>query len=99
MYTDINSEDRLVQETFADYLHDALGWETAFAWNEETFGPGGNLGRDSERDAVLKRDLREALARLNPSLPESARDEALLKLTQIDYARSLVQHNKQFYKF
>jgi type I restriction enzyme R subunit len=26
--TDINSEDRLVQKTFADHLHDVLGWES-----------------------------------------------------------------------
>jgi type I restriction enzyme R subunit len=99
MHTDINSEDRLVQKTFADYLRDTLGWESAFAWNDETFGPGGNLGRDSQRDAFLKRDLREALTRLNPNLPESARDEAFDKLTQVDFARSLMQHNHQFYKF
>jgi hypothetical protein len=74
MFTDINSEDRLVQKTFADYLAGTLGWESVYAWNDETFGAGGNLGRDSERDVVLKRDLREALARLNPNLPESARD-------------------------
>jgi type I restriction enzyme, R subunit len=99
MYTEINSEDRLVQKTFADYLRDKLGWESAFAWNDETFGPAGNLGRDSQRDAVLKRDLRESLARLNPNLPQSARDEAFEKLTQIDFARSLMQHNHQFYQF
>jgi hypothetical protein len=87
MFTDINSEDRLVQQTFADYLRDKLGWENVYAWNDETFGPAGNLGRDSQRDAVLKRDLREALARLNPNLPESAREEAFQKLTQVDYAR------------
>jgi type I restriction enzyme R subunit len=80
MFTDINSEDRLVQKTFADYLHDTLGWESAYAWNEETFGPGGNLGRDSEREAVLRRDVREALARLKPNLPESPRAEAFQKL-------------------
>jgi len=34
MITDINSEDRLVQQTFAAYLHDALGWESVYAWNE-----------------------------------------------------------------
>src|SRR5436305_9029649 len=99
MFTDINSEDRLVQKTFADYLHDTLGWDSAYAWQDETFGPAGNLGRDSERDAVLKRDLREALARLNPSLPESARAEAFQKLTQGDYARSTLQHNHQLYKY
>lgn len=97
--TDINSEDRLVQKTFADYLRDTLGWESVYAWNDETFGPASNLGRDSERDAVLRRDLREALARLNPNLPESAREEAFHKLIQVDYARSLIQHNVHFYKY
>jgi type I restriction enzyme R subunit len=47
----------------------------------------------------LRRDLREALARLNPNLPESARAEAFQKLTQVDYARSMLQHNRQFYKY
>ena len=62
MITDINSEDRLVQKTFADHLHDVLGWESVYAFNEETFGPSGTLGRASERDVVLVRDLRAALA-------------------------------------
>ena len=65
MITDINSEDRLVQQTFAEYLHDVLGWESVYAWNQEIFGPHGMLGRDSEREVVLVRDLRAALARLN----------------------------------
>jgi hypothetical protein len=26
-FTDINSEDRLVQKTFAEHLQKALGWE------------------------------------------------------------------------
>ena len=99
MFTDINSEDRLVQKTFADHLHHVLGWDSAYAWNDETFGPAGNLGRDSERDAVLKRDLRKALARLNPNFPESARAEAFQKLTQVDYVRSLLRHNHQFQKY
>ncbi len=43
--TGINSEDRLVQATFAAYLRDKLGWNSVYAWNEETFGPGGTLGR------------------------------------------------------
>ena len=66
MITDINSEDRLVQKTFANHLHDHLGWESVYAYNTETFGPKGTLGRKSEREAVLVRDLRAALARLNP---------------------------------
>ncbi len=99
MITDINSEDRLVQKTIADYLHDVLGWESVYAWNDETFGPGGSLGRGGPQDAVLRRDLREALARLNPGIPEPAREEAFQKLTQVDYARSMVRHNQEFYQF
>ena len=38
MITDINSEDRLVQATFAEHLEKALGWESVFAHNTEVFG-------------------------------------------------------------
>ena len=99
MITDINSEDRLVQQTFADHLRDRLGWESLYAYNAETFGPQGTLGRASERDVVLVRDLRAALARLNPDLPESAREQAIEKITRIDFARSLIQHNRECYGF
>ena len=37
-FTGINSEDRLVQKTFADHLEKALGWESVYAWNTEVFG-------------------------------------------------------------
>ena len=97
--TDINSEDRLVQRTIAEHLATALGWESVYAWNSETFGPQGTLGRSSERDVVLVRDLRTALARLNPDIPEPAREQAVEKLTRIDFARSLVQHNREFYGY
>jgi type I restriction enzyme R subunit len=99
MITDINSEDRLVQKTFADHLHDVLGWESIYAHNDETFGPAGTLGRASEREVILVRDLRAALKRLNPALPDSAREQAIEKLTRVDFARSLIQHNREFYDF
>ena len=95
MITDINSEDRLVQRTFAEHLETRLGWDSVYAYNTETFGPGGTLGRASEREAVLVRDLRAALARLNPDLPEEAREQAVEKLTHLDSARSLLQHNRE----
>ena len=66
----------MVQKTIADYLRDVLGWASFYAWNDETFGPLGMLGRDSVRDTVLKRDLRAAITRLNSGLPESAREDA-----------------------
>jgi type I restriction enzyme R subunit len=94
--TPINSEDRLVQVTFAEHLKKVLGWESVYAWNDETFGPAGTLGRTDTREAVLTRDLRAALSRLNPELPVSAIDDALRALTVHDFSRSMVQHNQDF---
>ena len=99
MITDINSEDRLVQQTFADHLRDRLGWESVYAYNAETFGPQGTLGRASEREVVLVRDLRKSLERLNPEIPAEAREQAVEKITRIDFARSLIQHNRECYGF
>ncbi len=99
MITDINSEDRLVQTTFARHLEDVLGWDSVYAHNEETFGPNGTLGRATERDVMLVRDLRAAVQRLNPNLPESVREQAVEKMTRVDFARSLIQQNKEFHDF
>jgi type I restriction enzyme R subunit len=94
--TGINSEDRLVQATFAKHLENMLGWDSVYAWNEETFGPGGTLGRADTREGVLTRDLRAALERLNLDLPASAIDDAVRVLTVYDVSRSLIQHNQDF---
>ncbi|WP_035678237.1 type I restriction endonuclease subunit R [Bradyrhizobium liaoningense] len=94
--TGINGEDRLVQATFAAHLEKALGWDSVYAWSNETFGPDGTLGRASASEAVLTRDLRAALVRLNPDLPTVAIDDALRALTVHDFSRSMVQHNQDF---
>ena len=60
-HTDINSEDRLVQLTFADHLEKALKWENVYAWNHETFGAGGTLGRHSGQDVILRGHLTDAI--------------------------------------
>ncbi len=41
------NEDTLVQQTTTDYLKNQLGWESVYAYNQETFGPNGLLGRKS----------------------------------------------------
>lgn len=89
MITDIHSEDRLVQLTFAEFLRDRLGWESVNDYNEETFGAQGTLGRLSERDVVLVPDLRAAIARLNPDLPVSAQEQPIEKITRINHPRQL----------
>ena len=96
--TAINSEDRLVQATFANHLEQVLGWESVYAWNQETFGPDGTLGRRDTKEAVLTRDLRRALQRLNPDLPASTIDDAVRELSIYDVSRSMVQHNRDFYR-
>ena len=97
-YTDINSEDRLVQATFAEHLEKALGWDSVYAWKNETFGTDGLLGRTDKRDVVLTRDLHAALKRLNPDLPLVAIGEAVQVLTRHDFTRSLSQQNRDFYR-
>ena len=96
--TPVNSEDRLVQATFAEHLERQLGWESVYAWNHETFGLNGTLGRTDTKEAVLLRDLREALERLNPELPDAAINDALRALSLYDVSRSTVQHNHEFYR-
>ena len=96
--TPINSEDRLVQATFAEHLEQVLGWDSIYAWNEESFGRNGTLGRADTKQAVLNRDLRAALERLNTDLPASAIDDAMRDLTVYDVSRSMVQHNRDFYR-
>ncbi len=98
-FTDINSEDQLVQKPFADHLHDVLGWDSVYAFNEETFGPTGTLGRMDTREVVLLRDLRAAIARLNPQLPASVVEAAAARMTRHDFSRSLLQHNQEFHGF
>lgn len=85
MISNIHSEDRLVQQTFAEFLCDRLGWESVYAYNEETLGAQGTLGRLSERDVVLVPDLRAAIARLNPDLPVSAQEQPLEEITRINH--------------
>ena len=94
--TGINSEDRLVQATFADHLETLLGWENVYAYNKEVLGPDGTLGRKDTTAAVLTRDLRAALHRLDPDSPGLAIDDAIRALTVYDVSRSMVQHNRDF---
>ena len=96
--TPINSEDQLVQSTFAKHLEEVLGWESVYAWNEETFGPDGTLGRSDTKEAVLIRELQEAIERLNPDLPTSAIKDVVRSLTVYDVSRSMLQHNRGFYR-
>ena len=62
------SENILVQESAGHLLHDELGWDVVFAYNQEVLGSNGTLGRSSYKEVVLTRyhghaiDLAERIA-------------------------------------
>jgi type I restriction enzyme R subunit len=91
------SEDTLVQQTMADYLRDVLGWETVFAYNQETFGPEGTLGRASDREVVLARYLQLKLVEFNPGLPADAYRDAVRQIVESSAAQTLVATNRDKY--
>jgi len=91
------TEDRLVQQTVANYFHDQLGWESVFAYNEEVLGVDGTLGRASEDEYVLVRYLRQALEDLNPRLPVEAYESAVKQIIETSITKSLVQMNREKY--
>lgn len=88
------NEDTLVQETTANYLRDALGWTSVFAYNQETLGAEGTLGRKDETEVVLTRHLGLALMKLNPGLPPEAYQAAIRDLTQHSAAQPLLLSNR-----
>ncbi|MGE4297906.1 MAG: type I restriction endonuclease subunit R [Desulfovibrionaceae bacterium] len=92
------NEDILVQQTTAEYLETYLGWGSVYAYNTETYGPDGTLGRNSDKEVVLSRYLRQALAKLNPGLPDSAYDDATRQLTATVASQTLLATNREKYQ-
>lgn len=92
------SEDSMIQAAAADLLQSELEWESVFAFDKETFGEDGTLGRSSEKDVVLVRYLKEALIRLNPWLSAPQEQEAIKKLLSHVSTASLMQTNEEKYK-
>ena len=91
------NEDTLVQETTANYLRDKLGWESVYAYNDETFGAEGTLGRKDETEVALTRYLSEALLKLNPGLPQEAYQAAMRDITEPAISQSRLHANREKY--
>jgi type I restriction enzyme R subunit len=87
------SEDQLVEQPAIGLLAE-LGWQTLCA-REETFGPGGTLGRDTKGEVVLVPRLRAALVALNPGLPTDAIQAAIDELSRDRSAMSLAAANRE----
>ena len=47
------SENVLVQDSAAALMHDELGWDVVFAYNQEVLGDNGTLGRKDFHEIVM----------------------------------------------
>jgi type I restriction enzyme R subunit len=90
------TEGQLVEQP-AIGLFATLGWQTVSAM-EETFGPGGTLGRETKGEVVLADWLRAALSRFNPTLPPEAINTAIDELTRDRSAMSLEAANREIHR-
>ncbi|RRD43108.1 type I restriction endonuclease subunit R [Comamonadaceae bacterium OH3737_COT-264] len=74
---------------------EALGYGIA---REEEIGPDGRRPeRDSYADVVLQKRLQAAVARLNPGLPEEARQDAVRQVLQSGFP-DLLEENRRLHK-
>lgn len=89
------TEDQLVEKP-AIGLFAALGWQTISAM-EETFGPGGTLGRETKGEVLLTERLRAALINLNPGLPPESIQSAIDELARDRSAMSLAAANREIH--
>ena len=92
----VYSEDQLVEQPAIE-LFAALGWQTVSAM-EETFGPGGTLGRETKGEVVLTERLHKALTKLNPGLSADAVQTALDELVRDRSAMGLEAANREIYR-
>lgn len=91
------SEDGMVEEATKEALT-KLGWKVVTAWKKETFGKGGLLGRENKSEVILTRELRHALVKLNPNLPDTAYQQAIDIITQKTADKTLGKINQEKYK-
>ena len=91
------SENIMVQESAGTLLHDELGWEVVYAYNQEVLGENGTLGRKDYKEILLTRDIRAALQKFNPWITPAQIDEAIASLRQRLSTASLLQINEEKY--
>ena len=83
-----------VEQALLNQLH-ALGYSIE---REENIGPDGHRPeRESHDEVVLKKRFEAAVARLNPSLPLEARQDAVRKVMQSELP-SLLEENRRLHK-
>jgi type I restriction enzyme R subunit len=88
------SEDGLIEQATQDVLEE-LGWHVVTAWQNESFGEGGLLGRDNKSEVILSLYLLQALEKLNPNLPNTAYEQAVEQISQKVADKTLGRINKE----
>ncbi len=93
------SEDTLIQKSTAKLLEEELGWKSIMAWDAETLGADGTLGRQSYGEVLLVRHFKQALRTLNPWLTEAQTEEAVERMTEHKSSQTLMQINEEKYGY
>lgn len=91
------TETNLIEQSAIE-LFKSLGYAHQDCYNE-TFGSNGSLGRETSTDVVLKPKLKEALIKLNASLPIEAIEQAIEALSRDRSILHPVTANREIYKF
>ncbi|MBR1368812.1 DEAD/DEAH box helicase [Methanocalculus chunghsingensis] len=89
------TEDALVEQPAIAVFRE-LGWEAINAYDEFDHGVS-TLGRETKSEVILKRNLREALLRLNPDASVEAVHEAIADLTRDRSRMSMAAANREIY--
>ena len=92
------SEDQLIQKSTAEFLEQELGWKSVYAFDQETLGVNGTLGRTNFHEVLLTRHLTQALKRLNPWLTDKQLQECIERMTEHMSSQTLMQINEQKYQ-
>ncbi len=87
------SEDHIEQITIQEFID--LGFQYL---NGLEISPEGLFRERDYNEVVLKNRLQEAIAKLNPTIPHEAQEEALRKVLRSD-SPDLFQNNYQFHKY
>lgn len=88
------SEDHI--ETFAIETLQSLGWVYVHGLG---IAPGAeHAERETFEQIILTNRLRRCIARLNPVIPESAREQAIQKVLRI-YSPDLLHNNETFHQY
>jgi type I restriction enzyme R subunit len=87
------SEDNIEQIIIQEFIE--LGYQYI---NGTNISPDGSMPEREYNEVVLKNRLQEAIAKLNPTIPFEAEEEALRKVLRSD-SPDLFQNNYQFHKY